>query len=360
VNCDEFKELDYSIKLKSGGNRVLTPLEIPDFKELSSGSTKNKESIGFVVTRNKDEADELLIEVFDGATLLFSDIDTSGLLSGGDWQWDGYDRSDVLDTKVLKSQDLKVRLTARNTQKEQVKEFKLSNKANEVDWVDAKVDRNAQTVEVTVRPSFSDGGISGDPIPGYTPKTFGQLEAMAKQGIEMYWTRDGSRANGTNSSVKTAKGKFKVTVIAEVNAKPQARNFPLIENLDNSFGRSTSLLGFQKIYHNPGWGHLNGYSGSDVDALLKHTAAHEFGHLVLNEYGKSSNPDYSWTHKGTSTEYTQKKLPGNPYPTGTADELDLMKYYSTTPPLVAEIARSIAATEDVKGLLWLNRIYFND
>jgi hypothetical protein len=95
---------------RSSGNRILTPLEIPDFKELPSGSTKNKESIDFVVTRDKDKADDLLIEVFDGATLLFSDVNTSGLLSGGDWQWDGYDTSGILDTKVLKSKNLKVRL----------------------------------------------------------------------------------------------------------------------------------------------------------------------------------------------------------------------------------------------------------
>jgi hypothetical protein len=112
VNCDEFREPDYRIKLKSGGNRILTPLEIPDFKELSTGSTKNKEAIDFTITHRMGKADSLLIEVLDGGKVLFSDANTAGLLSGGDWQWDGYDTAGVLDTKVLKSKNLKVRLTA--------------------------------------------------------------------------------------------------------------------------------------------------------------------------------------------------------------------------------------------------------
>jgi len=34
-------ELGYQIMLKRGGNRVLTPLSIPDFKELEKGQTEN-------------------------------------------------------------------------------------------------------------------------------------------------------------------------------------------------------------------------------------------------------------------------------------------------------------------------------
>jgi hypothetical protein len=143
---------------------------------------------------------------------------------------------------------------------------------------------------------------------------------------------------------------------------PKARNFPLIENLDEKFGRATSLLGFQKIYHNAGhWFGWKFGSPSDLsDESFKSTVAHEFGHLILNEYGAGS--DYSWTHKGTSTEYTQKRLPGNPIPA--IGEIDLMHYHSDDPTNEVQwrgfYARSIAAEQDAKSLLWLSRVKFGN
>ena len=364
VNCDEFREPDYRIKLKSGGNRILTPLEIPDFKELSTGSTKNKEAIDFTVTQRMGKADSLLIEVLDGEKVIFSDTNTAGLISGGDWQWDGYDTAGVLDTKVLKSKNLKVRLTASKGSKQYVDELKLSNKAKEADWVDAKVDRNAKTVEVTVRPAFSDGGISGPAIPGYTPKTFEQLKAMAKQGIEMYWTRDGSRSNGTNPPVQTAKGVFSVTVKADVNVGLTAENFELKIQLDKRLAfwfirpdSSTSAGPLSKIVHAPGdWlDRTRNISYSDPD--FECVAAHEFGHRILGAYG---NRGYSWGHKGTSGKYSQTANPGTSYPA--IGEIDLMKYSKAPLPNTYQDRwnRTIAAEEDVKALLWLARIKSND
>jgi hypothetical protein len=386
VNCDEFKKLDYSIELKSGGNRVLTPLEIPDFKELPSGNTKNKESIDFVVTRNKDKADDLLIEVFDGATLLFSDANTSGLLSGGDWQWDGYDTSGILDTRVLKSKNLKVRLTASNTQKQQVNEFKLSNKAKEVDWVDAKVDRNAQTVEVTVRPSFSDGGVEGTDTYNLTSVAvpYSSLMQLAKDGIELYWSRNGSRPKNIGTAVNTPKGAFQITVTADVNTTPHAEALTLIELLDQKpgrFQRSNTIT--NRIYHNLGFRYRESRSPAssspDPDQLVlnkalptadggfKRTAAHEFGHFILAAYGGGGFwKGYSSTHKGSSTWASQEPIPGKHVPlTG---EIDLMHYHENRhinamprdPVLADRLSRTVAAEQDVNSLLWLSRIRFND
>jgi hypothetical protein len=373
VNCDEFKKpkppvLDYKIKL--GNNRILTPLEIPDFKELSSGSTKNKESIDFVVTCNKDEADQLRIEVFDGNTLLFSDTNTSGLLSGGDWQWDGYNASGILDTKVLKSKNLKVQITATKDSVTHVDEVTLSNnKAKEVDWVDAKIDRNAKRVELTVRPNFSDGGISGDSISGYTPKTFQQLEVLAKSGIEKYWTRDGGRTYSdqlgnhvVNSPIQTAKGIFAIKLLVDMNTDPKmSEKFSLIEITRKSKklfeiisnDRSTSLGGFEKIIHEAGYWDNLGYL-SYVDMDFEHTAAHEIGHLILSAYG---NRTYSWNHKGTSSKYTQVANPNNPYPSGVND---LMKYHTGSRSVPSYWNKSVAHEDDVKGLLWITRVKFDD
>ena len=64
-------------------------------------------TIDFVVTHCIGKTNSLLIEVFDGGTVIFSNANTVRLLSGGgDWQWDGYDTSGVLDTKVLESKNL--------------------------------------------------------------------------------------------------------------------------------------------------------------------------------------------------------------------------------------------------------------
>jgi hypothetical protein len=87
----------------------------------------------------KDAADGLMLEVLDGETVIYSEPDTASLLPGGTWQWDGYDAAGVLDTRVLKSPNLKVRLTASKGGTQQVKELALRNSAREVDWVGEQV-----------------------------------------------------------------------------------------------------------------------------------------------------------------------------------------------------------------------------
>jgi hypothetical protein len=184
---------------------------------------------------------------------------------------------------------------------------------------------------------------------------------MAKQGIEMYWTRDGSRPNGTNPPIQAAKGVFSVTVTADVNVMPTAGNFALKESLGKrkSFGiirpsDSTSAGIFSKVVHAAGdWK----ASLSDADLAFYHTAAHEFGHRILGAYGGRS---YSWKHKGRSGKYFQTANAGTSYPA--QEEVDLMKYSEAYLPSTHQDwwDRSIAAEEDVKGLIWLLRVKFND
>ncbi len=76
--------------------------------------------------------------------------------------------------------------------------------------------------------------------------------------------------------------------------------------------------------------------------------------IVLDEYGEGSSPDYSWTHKGTST-LMQKTIPGNVMPA--QGEIDVMKYGKYRPDMYT---RLVAADEDVQGLIWLSRIKFDD
>nr|WP_298139410.1 PAAR domain-containing protein [uncultured Pseudomonas sp.] len=357
------EELEYRLSLKRGGNRILTPLQIPDFEELKGGKTENSETIDFLVTNRKQPADSLTLEVLDGSTLLYAEADTSKLLPTGEhlWQWDGYSQTGVLDTRVLKSPGLKVRLTATKGGEQQIEELALGNDAEEIEWVDARIDRSAQLVEITMRPSFSDGGVSGKNA-NLTARTFAELQAMAKAGIEHYWSRDGSRTQGVGAPIQTAKGTYKVKVTADVNAEPSSKNFPLIASLSADFGRSTSFAMFKKIYHNQGFWSAANYPADFADGDFKHTAAHEVGHLILNEYGDGGLvPEYSWSHKETSTVLTQSPLANHPVPG--SGEVDVMHYHSDYPRGVQGYQdywnRSVASEQDVKSLLWLARVQFN-
>ncbi len=356
--------LDYRLELKSGGNRILTPLEIPDYDELAHGITKNLETIDFLVCNREQPADSLTLEVLDGSTLIYAEADTAKLLPIGEhpWQWDGYSLAGVLDTKVLKSAALKVRLIAVKGGVQQIVDMPLANESEEVDWVDVRIDRNAATAQIDVRPSFSDGGVSGRNT-SLTAKTYEQLKTMAKAGIEHYWSRNGSRPNGIGAPIRTTNGEMEITVIADVNGHPGARDFPLIEKLDANFGRSTSFSMFKKIYHNAGFWDAARYPTGFADSDLEHTAAHEFGHLVLNDYGDGGLiPEYSWSHKQTSSVLTQSPNDNHPVPGN--GEIDVMHYHSDYPrgPQGYQNywSRSVASEQDVKGLLWLSRVRFND
>ena len=364
------EELDYRLRLKSGGNRILTPLGIPDYKELKKGTTKNSGKIDFLVHNRKQVADNLTLEVLDGSTVVYAEPKTAALLAIGEhiWQWDGYNQAGVLDTKVLKSPDLMLRLTAVRGGQQQIVELRLSNKAKEVDWVDSKIDRNARTVEVTVRPSFSDGGVKGS-IPGLTPTSYEQRESFAKAGIELHWSRNGTRAPGIGNAISAARGAYQLTVIADLGNEPKAATFPLTENLTSDGGRSTSFGIFRNIHHNLGWAYSSFAKAKISNAELTardyaredflYTAAHEFGHLILNSYGDGGLvPHYSWTHKGSST-LMQNEIEGTETPR--SGEVDVMHYFMHhTVNSRDRWSRTVAAEEDAKGLIWLARVKFHD
>ncbi|MDR2924358.1 MAG: hypothetical protein LBU76_00090 [Azoarcus sp.] len=185
---------------------------------------------------------------------------------------------------------------------------------------------------------------------------------MAKRGIEHYWTRDGSRPGGVGAPVDTAKGAFSVTVKADVNAEPMADGFALKELLQKrrewGFIRpddSTSAGTLSQIVHMAHfWIVERRQTVFEVDAAFEHTAAHEFGHRILGAYG---NRDYSWGHKGTSDKYIQKTKKGIQHPA--IGEIDLMKYGILSASNRDYWNRSVAAEEDVKGVLWLTRVKFN-
>ncbi|MDK9364654.1 PAAR domain-containing protein [Lelliottia wanjuensis] len=357
------KKLSYTIELS--GNKILTPLNIPDFEEMiSGGDTKNTEKIDFVITNTGDEPGGLALEVVNGNTLLYSEYKLSEFYEPGahHWSWDGYSNKGILDTKMLKSPDLLVRLIAVSDEQKIRIDYVLNNSAEQEDWVDVKVNKNTQSVDIEWRVGFEDGGISGSNTT-LKPIGYAGLQSLAKSGIEFYWSRNGTRGGGIGDGIVTDKGNYKASVVAIINAEPMMSEFDLIENLDNEYGRSTSLVGLRKVNHNLGYYYDRYLQGKEKDGYIatenqfKLDSAHEMGHIVLNKYAPHSSPDYSWSHKGTSTVFTQESLSNNKMPrTG---EVDLMKYSDDHASAMVQYFNSVAASEDVNGLIWLSRVKFN-
>ncbi len=150
-SSDDVK-LDYRIKLS--GNKILTPLNIPDYKEMiSGGSTKNTEKIDFTITNKGDEAEALSLEVLDGNEVIYSERQTGKYCDKGEhaWQWDGYSNQGILDTTKIKSKSLLVRLIALCGDMMIKVDYPLKTSANEEDWIDVKVDKNQKIVDVSWR-----------------------------------------------------------------------------------------------------------------------------------------------------------------------------------------------------------------
>lgn len=358
-------EISYTISMKRGGNSILIPLDAPDFENLPPKLSKSSEKVTFTIINNKLAADSITLEVVSDADVIYTEADTTTFLQPGKhtWIWDGYDENGILNTADLKSAKIKIRLTATKDNQQKVFETPIQIKAK-IDWLDARIDRGTLqskrdpiTANIIIRPSFSDGGTEGSSAE-VAPTSFETLEGWAKEGIEHYWSRNGTRPNNIAPDIYTPKGKCLVTVQADLRSSPKAASFKLIDNLSEDFGRSTSLGGFRKIYHNLGYALRDAYP---KDAMtneyenFKETSAHEIGHLILNEYGGKKN--YSWIHKGTST-LLQSEKPNNPTPK--EGEIDLIHYFSEyTVTTTNRLSRTAASEQDVRSLLYLNQLHFS-
>lgn len=351
---------NYSIRLSNP--QVITPLNIPAF---SGANVIDREKVGFCIENNGIAADSLSLEIMVGDQLIYHEPDTRRFLSPGChlWFWDGYSDARVLDTKILKHSDLHLRLVASHASGCITVKYPLQGKSQHVQWVDVQVDRVNHQVDVLMRLSFSDGGVRGRagnfPCPDYS-----RLAEMASEGVEFYWSRNGHRAGGIGEGIQTEQGLYSVTVVADRHAKPGMPDFKLIRSLSERFGRSTSLKGFRRIFYNQGFygKHITCQTNLNhfCELSFKMTAAHEIGHIILDRYGAGSFPDYSWSHKGTSTVLTQRAKRGVMMPL--QGEIDLMKYADARVNRVTpaeRFLRSVAAAEDVKGLIWLSAVVFN-
>lgn len=90
---------------------------------------------------------------------------------------------------------------------------------------------------------------------------------------------------------------------------------------------------------------------------FKHVSAHEFGHSVLESFGRRS---LSWGHKGSTNALLQRIKSSTPgYPQ--SGDIDLMKYYDFSKAKVTPkdlFQRSKVMEIDLKRLVWLSKIQF--
>lgn len=177
---------------------------------INGGSTKNTEKIDFTITNKGDEAEGLSLEVLDGNEVIYSERQTGKYFTKGEhaWQWDGYSNQGILDTTKLKSKSLLVRLIALCGDMMIKVDYPLKTSANEEDWVDIEVNKNNKTVNIIWRLAVSDGGIKGS-NPKLSPVPYNDLVDLTKNGVEFYWSRNGSRGGGIGESIVTAIGVLK-------------------------------------------------------------------------------------------------------------------------------------------------------
>jgi hypothetical protein len=364
--------------------------------------------VKFEIEIEDNTVDWLEIEIFSGVTpnrrrIYYEELGYAYRTVGThEWRWDGYSDAGILDTKVLKDPHLELELRGSlcGVGKDDI--IRFDNEPAEQDWIDVVINRGAQTVEVEWRVDLRNGGENGvgelppaeifsaTAAPDYSwipagdarrqahtrSRSFDDLKNLARNGLATYWSRN----TGNGLSISTPYGTHTVTTRAVVTTGKAMDDINLEYNTNGDWGRSSnpgSVRGFfsfianifipERSIYNAGWikyeprANDNGWRYQDLteeDNAFKETSAHEFGHEILSAYG---GENYSYGHRGTSTVITQTTLAltdgGLSHPA--SGEIDLMKYYNGSPP-PDFYTRCVACETDVKSIIWLARVEFDD
>lgn len=385
-------------------NDTFVPLGIRSY----DGSYESKYiMIPYIISGSN--AKKLTIQIRNGSTELYKQEFTApSSLSVGKhyWSWDGFDNGGILDTEILTKGNLNCKITAVSQKGNVFTKFKdLKFSYKQVNWVDVRIDRINKKIYVTLRVNLKDGGANGiicrdpilqsptigsyslvgcpwDLIPkdrlrliGRTPiksrtRSFRQLEKLAIDGINYYWSRNRNRNIYSNiaTGVNINGQNYQVFVEAINTNENSMDDIDLIYNTNNSWMRSgnpNTVTGFISFFGNiisreaicynvgyikysKGWFYQE---ETNEDIEFKYTAAHEIGHEILKAYG---DVYYSYGHKGTVNTITQKiKDDASPYPK--SGEMDIMHYFPENPPL-SDYNRYTAAEKDVLSLIWLTKM----
>lgn len=347
---------------------------------------QEKGSIKFTIDIEDNDADKLLIQVRNGANVIYEEQFTDGsMLKVGShpWYWDGFDSNGILDTKML-TDSTNLNLLSKVWLDDEVEFETVDFKANysEVKWVDVVIDKNIKRIDVTLRVNLTDGGAKGlnnwndipkkeliagkDPIKIRTKrKSFEDLEELAKDGINYHWGRNQNHFSAKNVDINGDKYELFVNTI---NSKTNAMDdVELIYNTNRNWMRSGNpgtvddpisfignIVSREAICYNVGYiksSHWRYQIDSNEDINFKETSAHEIGHTILKSYGGTF---YSYGHKGSVNTITQSESSdAKKYPR--SGEIDIMPYYTDFVPY-RERKRMVAAERDCISLLWLTKI----
>ncbi|WP_108867126.1 PAAR-like protein [Aquimarina aquimarini] len=358
---------------------TFVPLGVPDH----TGNIEN-DHINFSIDIEENPAEKMMVEILDnGKPHYKEEITDQAMLSVGshEWQWDGFDTHDNLDTTFLKKGNLEIKVTVWFQSKEE-NDIKAIDKlvADEVDWVDVNIQRNIKQIKVTLRVNLKDGGAKGlnqwdnvskEALAYYSDspfktrsKNYSKLKEMTLDGISNHWSRKLSKTNGVTI------GNTNYEVIVKALYDEGGMKAPkVVYNTNKQAGRSRNWELSRKLFYNIGFLYYKGWRKLDSSYIVfntngwyfeeernaivdfKDTAAHEIGHEILLAYGGHA---YSKKHKKSSTLITQSVLSNQPdYPK--VGEIDLMKYYQNTVK-IADKNRVVASEKDVLSLLWLTKI----
>jgi len=329
---------------------VFLPLGIFSFK-----GEKENSKIQFEIKCKKGEASGLLFSVKREGSVIFSKNIEETLASGAKTivEWDGFSDARMYDSTFFVDGSLTAEVSNGEAQASEKIEFKYK----EVDWVDLKIDDNEKKAEVTLRVNLKEAEISPT-----SSKTFDQLVALSIDGLKLYWGRNKTRSVGSSVQINGADYEITVNPINTAEKSMPALN---VYSKTENYGRSRNWWASRKLFFNDGY-HASIYAqmtappaGSPAledEKEFKHTAAHEIGHEILQEYG--GKYEYSYVHKDSSTLLTQSVKPESTLPpTG---EIDLMKYYSDDPFFYRDSIdfynRNVAHEKDVQGLLWCSKL----
>jgi hypothetical protein len=187
---------------------------------------------------------------------------------------------------------------------------------------------------------------------------FARLSALAATGIGRFWSRNitvgGAVYAVTTTAVRRADRSIDIDLqYSNARAFDRSHNSGFIDaTIVYNFGYYFDLVSRMLPFVPEPLRRVLAQVNADIEFLG--TAAHEFGHSVLEE---SEGKATSYGHKGTSSIF-QSPLDTAPAHPATG-EIDLMKYFSDDRP-DDYFSRAIAAEEDVKRLIGLAAVDFDD
>lgn len=404
------EKIDFQIQIKRKTNKnTFVPLGVPAYS-----GTKENEFIEFEIEVSQNAIDSFIIEIEQGGTTIYTvNSGTNGLpktygVGKHIFKWDGFDKNGIYDSTSFLNGKLKAIVKGKFNGKEKKADTgEFSFEYKEVKWVDTKIDKNTNRIDITLRVNLKDGGAKGidcyekdtDPDPklripvkvcpwdkipksrikyyGKTPiktraKSFTDLEQLAIDGLNYHWGRNQNHFIAKNASINGTQYEVYVNTI---NTKVDAMDdVSLVFNTNNSWMRSGNpgtvedpisfvgnIVSREAICYNVGyikysddWGY-NNLNGENIE--FKDTSAHEIGHTILKAYGGTF---YSYGHKGSVNTVTQSRKPSAPK-IPIKGEIDIMPYYNNN-SLGNEYSqkdyhkRRVASKKDVLSLVWLTKI----